>query len=146
MSTPVTAARRVPLLDLTAQHRTIREESLAAITRVVDSQKFILGEEVAQLEREIAAYSQAQYAVGCASGSDALFLALLALDVKPGDEILTTPYTFFATAGAVVRAGARPVFVDIDARTFNIDPNRIEAALDRHRKVRAIIPIHLFGD
>jgi len=146
MSTPVTAVRRVALLDLTAQHRAIREESLAAITRVVDSQKFILGEEVAQLEREIAAYSQAQYAVGCASGSDALFLALLALDVKAGDEILTTPYTFFATAGAVVRAGARPVFVDIDARSFNIDPSQIEAALDRHPKVRAMIPIHLFGD
>jgi dTDP-4-amino-4,6-dideoxygalactose transaminase len=146
MPTSAIAARRVPLLDLTAQHRAIREETLAAVTRVIDSQKFILGEEVAQLEREIAAYSQAHYAVGCASGSDALFLALLALDVKPGDEILTTPYTFFATAGAIVRAGARPVFVDIDARTFNIDAALLEGALDRHPKVRAMIPVHLFGD
>jgi dTDP-4-amino-4,6-dideoxygalactose transaminase len=146
MSTSVTAGRRVPLLDLTAQHRAIREEALAAVTAVIDSQKFIMGEEVAQLEREIASYSQAAHAVGCASGSDALFLALLALDVKAGDEVLTTPYTFFATAGAVVRIGARPVFVDIAPRTFNMDVTQLDDALRRHPKVRVILPIHLFGD
>ncbi len=145
MSATVTAARRVPLLDLTAQHRAIREEALAAITRVVDSQKFILGDEVLQLEREISAYVQTPYAAGCASGSDALFLALLALEIKPGDEVLTTPYTFFATAGAIVRAGARPVFVDVDERTFNMDVAQIADTLDRHPNVRAIIPVHLFG-
>jgi len=146
MSTPVTAKRRVPLLDLTAQHRAIREEALAAVTAVIDSQKFILGEEVVQLEREIASYCQAPHAVGCASGSDALFLALLALDLKASDEVLTTPYTFFATVGSIVRIGARPVFVDIDPRTFNMDAGRLEDALKRHPKVRAIVPIHLFGD
>ena len=137
--------RQIPLLDLRAQHKQIRDEVLAEITRVVDSQKFILGDEVKALETEIAAYSGVKHAVGCASGSDALSLALMGLDIRPGDEVLTTPYTFFATAGAISRVGAVPVFVDVEEATFNIDPNRIEAALAAHPKVRAIIPVHLFG-
>ena len=137
--------RNIPLLDLQAQHRQIREEVLAEMVRVVDSQKFILGEDVKALEAEIAAYSQTRYAIGCASGSDALILALMALDIKPGDEVLTTPYTFFATAGAISRLGALPVFVDVQAETFNIDANQVERVLDAHPKVRAIIPVHLFG-
>ena len=137
--------RQIPLLDLRAQHKQIRDEVLAEITRVVDSQKFILGDEVKQLETEIAAYSGAKHGVGCASGSDALSLALMALNIGPGDEVLTTPYTFFATAGAISRAGAVPVFVDVEEHTFNLDANRLEAALAAHPKVRAIIPVHLFG-
>jgi len=137
--------RQIPLLDLRAQHKQIREEVLAEITRVVDSQKFILGYEVKALETEIAAYSGAKHAVGCASGSDALSLALMALEVRPGDEVLTSPYTFFATAGAISRAGAVPVFVDVEEHTFNLDANRIEAVLAAHPKIRAIIPVHLFG-
>lgn len=135
----------IPLLDLKAQHRAIREEILPEVTRVIDSQIFIMGEEVKRFEQEIAAYSSAQFAVGCASGSDALFLALLALGVGAGDEVLTTPYTFFATAGAVVRAGAKPIFVDVEPGTFNMDMSRIEHALNAHPKVKVIIPIHLFG-
>jgi dTDP-4-amino-4,6-dideoxygalactose transaminase len=138
-------SKTVPLLDLTAQHREIREEVLAAVTRVIDSQKFILGDEVKQLEQALAPYCGAKYAVGCASGSDALFLALLALDLQPGDEIVTTPYTFFATVGAICRAGAVPVFVDVEPETFNMDVSQLAAVLDAHPKVRAIIPIHLFG-
>src|SRR3954468_8137681 len=118
--TPV-STRQVPLLDLQAQHKSIREEVLAEMVRVVDSQKFILGEDVKKLETEIAAYCGTKYAIGCASGSDALILALMALDIRPGDEVLTTPYTFFATAGAISRLGAIPVFVDVEEDTFNID-------------------------
>jgi len=118
---------------------------LAEIIRVVDSQKFILGEDVQKLEGEIASYCGTTYAIGCASGSDALILALMALEVKPGDEVLTTPYTFFATAGAISRVGAIPVFVDIDEATFNIDPGLIEKTLAAHPKIRAMIPVHLFG-
>ena len=137
--------RQVPLLDLQAQHATIRDEVVTAMLRVVDSQKFILGEDVQKLEEEVAAYSQAKYAIGCASGSDALSLALMALDVQPGEEVLTIPFTFFATAGAISRLGARPVFVDIEPGSFNMDMNRVEDALRAHPKVRAIIPVHLFG-
>ncbi|HJT86283.1 MAG TPA: DegT/DnrJ/EryC1/StrS family aminotransferase [Bryobacteraceae bacterium] len=139
------SVRQIPLLDLQAQHRKIREEVLAEIVRVVDSQKFILGEDVQKLESEIAEYSAAKHAVGCASGSDALMLALMALDVRPGDEVLTTPYTFFATAGAISRVGAVPVFADVEDRTFNLDPDRAAEILKSHPKVRAIIPVHLFG-
>lgn len=142
---PTSTKRTIPLLDLKAQHKTIREETLAAIVRVVDSQKFIMGEDVAALETEIAAYCETKYAVGCASGSDALFLALLGLDIRPGDEVLTSPYTFFATAGAISRAGAIPVFADIEERTFNLDVACLRAALEAHPKVRAIIPVDLFG-
>jgi dTDP-4-amino-4,6-dideoxygalactose transaminase len=137
--------RKVPLLDLSAQHRQLREEVLTEIVRVVDSQKFILGEDVQKLEAEIAPYCGAKYAVGCASGSDALVLALMALDIRPGDEVLTTPYTFFATAGAISRMGAIPVFADVEERTFNLDIEKVADVLASHPKVRAMIPVHLFG-
>ncbi len=140
-----TTAKPIPLLDLRAQHQPIRDEVLAEVIRVIDSQKFIMGEDVQKLEQDVAAYSNAQFAVGCASGSDALFLALLGLEIRPGDEVLTTPYTFFATAGAIHRAGAVPVFVDVEAATFNMDMNRVADVLSAHPKIRAIIPIHLFG-
>lgn len=141
---PVTE-RRVPLLDLNTQHRPIRDEILAAITGVVDSQHFIMGAAVKQLEKEIAAYTGVHHGIGCASGSDALYLALLAAGTGPGDVVLTTPFSFFATAGAVSRTGATPVFVDIQPDTFNIDPERLAEAAKAHRNVKAIIPVHLFG-
>jgi dTDP-4-amino-4,6-dideoxygalactose transaminase len=137
--------KNVPLLDLRAQHRQIRDEVLAEITRVIDSQKFILGEDVKKLEAELAEYCGTKYAIGCASGSDALFLALMALDIKPGDEVLTTPYTFFATAGAISRIGAIPVFADVEEDTFNLDIDQVAQVLAKHPKVRAMIPVHLFG-
>src|SRR5436190_15592323 len=112
----------VPLLDLRAQHATIRDGVVDAVMGVVDSQLFILGEPVAKLEAEVAALSRTKHAVGCASGTDALLLAYRALDVAPGDEIITTPFTFFATAGTIHNVGAKPVFVDIEPRTFNMDP------------------------
>jgi dTDP-4-amino-4,6-dideoxygalactose transaminase len=118
---------------------------MAAITRVVDSQHFVLGEEVRQFEEEIAAYCGTKYAIGCASGSDALFLSLLSLGIGPGDEVLTSPYTFFATAGEITRVGAVPVFVDIDEHTFNLDVRLVAEQLTAHPKVRAILPVHLFG-
>jgi len=108
--------KQIPLLDLKAQHKTIRSEILAELTRVVDSQRFILGEDVKRFEADIAAYCGTKFAVGCASGSDALILALMALEIGPDDEVLTTPYTFFATAGAISRVGATPVFVDVEAQ------------------------------
>ena len=145
MTTGTATIRQVPLLDLKAQHAHIRQEVLEAVTRLIDSQKFILGEEVQKLEQEIAAYTQARYAVGCASGSDALFLALLAAGVGAGDRVATTPYTFFATAGAISRLGAIPVFVDVEPATFNIDAGLLEAALRRTDNIRAVIPVHLFG-
>src|SRR5579864_3720253 len=137
--------KQIPLLDLRAQHKTIRDEILSEIVRVVDSQKFILGEDVQKFEAEIAAYSGTKYAVGCASGSDALILALMALDIQPGDEVLTTPYTFFATAGAISRLGAIPIFADVEEDTFNLDVDLVRNTLASHPKIRAIIPVHLFG-
>jgi dTDP-4-amino-4,6-dideoxygalactose transaminase len=133
----------VPALDLKAQYQTIRDEIDAAIRSVVESQYFVQGPEVSGLESEIAEFCGAGHAVGCASGSDALLLPLMALGVGPGDEVVTTPYTFFATVGALWRLGARPVFVDIEPDTYNIDPGRLEAAITPRTK--GVIPVHLYG-
>jgi dTDP-4-amino-4,6-dideoxygalactose transaminase len=139
----VSAPVRVPLLDLKTQYETIRAEIRFVIERVLDSQNFILGPEVAGLEREIAEYSQCKFGIGVSSGTDALLVALMAIGVKPGDEVITTAYTFFATAGVISRLGAVPVFADIEADTFNIDPNKIESKISS--RTRAVIPVHLFG-
>jgi dTDP-4-amino-4,6-dideoxygalactose transaminase len=133
----------VPLLDLKAQYATIKDEVLAAVSDVLESQQCIGGPKVAELEEKIARVSNCKFAVGVSSGTDAILNSLLSLDVGAGDEVITTPFTFFATAGCVARTGARPVFVDIDPRTFNINPELIEAAVTE--KTRAIMPVHLFG-
>jgi dTDP-4-amino-4,6-dideoxygalactose transaminase len=135
--------KNVPLLDLQAQYETIRDEVRVAIDRVFDAQHFVLGAEVQALEEEIARYSQTKFAIGCASGSDALLLALMSCGVGESDEVITTPFSFFATAGAITRLGARSVFVDIDERTFNLDPALVSAAVTERTK--AIIPVHLYG-
>ncbi|HEY5627140.1 MAG TPA: aminotransferase class V-fold PLP-dependent enzyme, partial [Nitrospira sp.] len=133
----------VPLLDLQIQYRNIKGEVLSVIERVCDEQGFVLGPRVADFEQAMAAYVGSRHAVGCASGSDALLLALMASGVRAGDEVITVPFTFFATAGAISRLGAKPVFVDIQPDTFNIDPAKIEQAITPRTK--AIIPVHLFG-
>jgi dTDP-4-amino-4,6-dideoxygalactose transaminase len=133
----------VPLLDLDAQYRPLRDEILAAITRVCDSQRFIMGPEIDALERELATMLGVPHAIAVSSGTDALLLALMALGIGPGDEVVTSTFSFFATAGAVARLNAKPVLVDIDPATFNIDPAQLAAAITPRTK--AIIPVHLFG-
>src|SRR3954447_9309695 len=133
----------VPLLDLKAQHATIRDDVVAAVMGVVDSQLFILGEPVAELERAVATLSHTRHAIGCANGTDAILLALRALDIGRGDEVLTTPFTFFATAGAVHNVGARPVFADIEPDTFNLSTEALAAGLKPATK--AVIAVDLFG-
>jgi len=137
------AQMKVPLLDLQAQYRPLRDEILAAVTRVCDSQRFIMGPEIEALERELSRQLGVTHAIAVSSGTDAILLALMALDIKAGDEVITPTYSFFATAGAVERLGARPVLVDIDPVTFNIDAAQAAAAITPRTK--AIIPVHLFG-
>jgi dTDP-4-amino-4,6-dideoxygalactose transaminase len=133
----------VPLLDLVAQYRSIKDEVLPAIMAVIERQAFIMGAEVGQLEAAVAQLSHTRHAIACASGTDALLLPLKALDLRPGDEVITTPFTFFATAGAIHNAGGTAVFVDIDPATFNIDPAAVEAAITP--RTRGIVAVHLFG-
>jgi dTDP-4-amino-4,6-dideoxygalactose transaminase len=133
----------VPLLDLQAQNGALRDEILAAIARVADSQRFIMGPEIDALERELAAMLGIEHAIAVSSGTDAVLLALMAIDIKPGDEVITPTYSFFATAGCVSRLGAKPVLVDSDPETFNVDPAAVTAAVTPRTK--AIIPVHLFG-
>jgi dTDP-4-amino-4,6-dideoxygalactose transaminase len=135
--------QEMEFLDLKAQFETIREEVMAAIVRVMESQHFILGPEVKALEDEVAAKLGAKYAIGCASGTDALILSLMAAGIGPGDEVITTPFSFIATAGSIAHVGARPVFVDIDPVSYNVDVAKIPAAVTS--KTRAIMPVHLFG-
>ncbi len=142
-----TAVEQVPLLDLKRQYAQIRPEVMAAIERVCSSQHFILGEEVRSLEREIASYCGASSAVGCASGTDALWLALLASGIEAGDEVITTPFSFFASTSAILRAGARPVFADIDPRTLNLDAEAVEQRITRQpsARLKCVLVVHLYG-
>jgi dTDP-4-amino-4,6-dideoxygalactose transaminase len=134
---------KVPPIDLQAQYQTIRDEVRLAVERVFESQQFVMGAEVQALEEEIAEYSQAKFAIGCASGSDALLLALMSCGVGRDDEVITTPFSFFATASAITRLAARPVFVDIDERTFNLNPSLVGEKITARTK--AIVPVHLYG-
>jgi len=134
---------KVPFLDLKAQYKQIKEEIDQALADVISEQQFILGLKVKALEETLAAYSSVCHGIGVASGSDALMLSLMALEVGAGDEVITTPFTFFATAGSISKVGAKPVFVDIDPKTYNLDPTKIEEQITP--KIKAIIPVHLFG-
>lgn len=142
-STHRASSSTTAFLDLKAQFAGIRHEVLAAVTEVMESQQFILGPEVEAFERDVAGLTSCKYAIGCASGSDALILALTALEIGRGDEVITTPFTFVASAGSIARVGAKPVFADIDPCTFNISPEAIERAITP--RTRAIMPVHLFG-
>jgi dTDP-4-amino-4,6-dideoxygalactose transaminase len=134
---------KVPLLDLQAQCAPLRDSLRTALDRVIDSQHFVMGADVRLLENAIARYSHSSHAIACASGSDALLLALMALDIKPGDEVVTTPFTFFATAAAIARLGARPIFVDIDPFTYNLDTSQVASVITT--RTRALLPVHLYG-
>ncbi|MBA7564101.1 UDP-2-acetamido-2-deoxy-3-oxo-D-glucuronate aminotransferase [subsurface metagenome] len=134
---------KVPLLDLKAQYNAIRPEIEKVVRETFESQYFILGPQVAEFEKRIAAYSGTEFAVGCASGTDAILLALMAFGVRQGDEVITTPYTFFATAGSISRLGAKPVFCDINPDTYNLDPDKLEQRITE--KTKAIMPVHLYG-
>jgi dTDP-4-amino-4,6-dideoxygalactose transaminase len=133
----------VPLIDLSKQHQLLSVELQSAFKKLVKSGRFILGPDVEAFEQQLAAACGVQHAVGLSNGTDAILVALMALDIKPGDEVITTPFTFFCTAGCVTRLGAKPVFVDIDANTFNLDANQLEGAITKQTK--AIIPVHLYG-
>ena len=137
------AVTHVPLLDLKAQYATIRHEIRPVIDEICDSQRFILGERVAEFERQVASYCGVAHAVGVSSGTDAILVALTAAGVGPGDEVITSTFTFFATAGCIARLGAKPVFVDIDPGTFNLRPELVEAAVTE--RTRAVVPVDLFG-
>lgn len=141
MNTEVT----VPLLDLRAQYTTIKAQIDKAIRGVLETQRFIMGPEVASLEEEIASYCDTRFAIGCASGSDALLLAMMALGIGPGDEVICPSYTFFATAGSIARLGAVPVFADIDPVTYNVEAESVRQASTRCSRLKAIMPVHLFG-
>jgi dTDP-4-amino-4,6-dideoxygalactose transaminase len=149
MSEPLSAAGQevrhdpIPLIDLVAQHQEIESQIAAAVSRVFSEQRFILGDEVAELECDLAEYCDSREAIGCASGTDALLLAMMALDIGPGDEVITSPYTFFATGSSIYRLGASPVFCDIDPVSYNLDPQAVDAAVTP--RTRAILPVHLFG-
>ena len=134
---------KVPLLDLKAQYTPIKAEIAKAMTDVIESQHFIMGPQIKACEEAVAKYSQCAHGVGVSSGTDALLVALMAEGIGPGDEVITTPYTFFATAGSIARLGAKPVFVDIDPVTYDIDPQKIEQAITKKTKV--IMPVHLYG-
>ncbi len=146
----------IPLLDLQAQYSTIKDEINDAVLEVIESQHFIMGSFVKEFEKEVAEYCEADFAFGCASGSDALLLALMAIDLQPGDYVITSPFTFFATAGAIQRLGGIPIFIDIEHNSFNLDPKRLRDFLEGNdelfrrvkpdiKKIKAIIPVHLYG-